>query len=60
MAAKSGWQLRGSGPEAYERDIVPAFMGTWAKNPVERAALYRASVSSMWLCWPLTPSALRF
>lgn len=39
MNKKSGWQLCGDGPEAYERYIVPAFSGAWANDIVERAAL---------------------
>jgi ubiquinone/menaquinone biosynthesis C-methylase UbiE len=30
-AEQSGWQLSGTGPEAYERYIVPAWMGEWAQ-----------------------------
>jgi len=36
---KSGWQLCGDGPEAYEKYIVPAFSGAWAQDIVNRAAL---------------------
>ncbi len=39
MSTRSGWQLIGDAPEAYERVIVPAFSGAWAKDLVERAAL---------------------
>lgn len=36
---KTGWQLCGDGPEAYERYIVPAFSGAWAQDLVDRATL---------------------
>jgi len=39
MNEKSGWQLCGDGPEAYEKYIVPAFSGAWAQDIVNRAAL---------------------
>ncbi len=39
MSKQSGWQLVGDAPEAYERFIVPAFSGAWAKDLVKRAAL---------------------
>lgn len=39
MNDKSGWQLCGDGPEAYEKYIVPAFSGAWAQDIVDRAAL---------------------
>ncbi|MCP4104017.1 MAG: methyltransferase domain-containing protein [Desulfobacteraceae bacterium] len=39
MNEKSGWQLCGDGPEAYEKYIVPAFSGAWAQDIVQRAAL---------------------
>ncbi|NNK86097.1 MAG: methyltransferase domain-containing protein, partial [Desulfobacterales bacterium] len=39
MNEKSGWQLCGDGPEAYEQYIVPSFSGAWAKDMVERANL---------------------
>ena len=39
MSEQSGWQLTEDGPEAYERSIVPAFSGAWAKDLVKRAAL---------------------
>ncbi len=39
MIEKSGWQLCGDGPEAYEKYIVPAFSGAWAQDIVNRAAL---------------------
>jgi SAM-dependent methyltransferase len=35
MTEESGWQLSGSGPEAYERYIVPAWMGAWARDLVD-------------------------
>jgi SAM-dependent methyltransferase len=34
MVEPSGWQLSGSGPEAYEQYIVPAWMGEWAQDLV--------------------------
>ena len=39
MNNQGGWQLVGDAPEAYEKYIVPAFSGAWAKDIVERAAL---------------------
>ena len=39
MNEKSGWQLCGDGPEAYEKYIVPAFSSAWAHDIVDRAAL---------------------
>ncbi len=39
MNEKSGWQLCGNGPEAYEKFIIPAFCGIWAQDIVERAGL---------------------
>lgn len=39
MNEKSGWELCGDGPEAYEKYIVPAFSGAWAQDIVQRAAL---------------------
>lgn len=41
MDKKSGWQLSGSGPDAYEKYIVPAYTRTWAKEMVKRACLRR-------------------
>src|SRR5262244_1993552 len=38
MGEQSGWQLTGSGPEAYQRYIVPAFMAT-SQELVALAAL---------------------
>lgn len=35
MEKESGWQLDGTAPEAYERYIVPAWMGEWAQALVE-------------------------
>lgn len=35
MTEESGWQLSGTAPEAYERYIVPAWMGEWAQSLVE-------------------------
>src|SRR5262245_21621262 len=39
MAESSGWQLRGSAAEAYERYIVQAFMQGWTHALLERANL---------------------
>jgi ubiquinone/menaquinone biosynthesis C-methylase UbiE len=39
MGEQSGWQLDGDAPEAYEKYIVPAFSGSWARDIVKRAAL---------------------
>ena len=40
MNKKSGWQLSGDGPDAYEKYIVPAFTRAWAKEIVKRACLH--------------------
>ena len=39
MNTKSGWQLSGDGPNAYEKYIVPAYTGAWASEIVNRACL---------------------
>jgi ubiquinone/menaquinone biosynthesis C-methylase UbiE len=39
MPQQSGWQLSGNAPAAYERYIIPAFMGTWAQDLVDVAAV---------------------
>ncbi|MBC8438249.1 MAG: methyltransferase domain-containing protein [Deltaproteobacteria bacterium] len=39
MNKKSGWQLSGDGPNAYEKYIVPAYTWVWAKEIVKRACL---------------------
>jgi ubiquinone/menaquinone biosynthesis C-methylase UbiE len=39
MSEQSGWQLSGNAAEAYERYIIPAFMGEWARELVRAAAL---------------------
>jgi SAM-dependent methyltransferase len=39
MSQQSGWQLSGNVPEAYEHYIIPAFMGAWAQDLVEIAAV---------------------
>ncbi len=39
MNKKSGWQLSGDGPDAYEKYIVPAYTRAWAKEIVNRACL---------------------
>ncbi len=39
VSKNSGWQLCGDGPEAYEKYIVPAFSGAWARDLVNRANL---------------------
>ena len=40
MSRQSGWQLSGHAPAAYERYIIPAFMGAWAQDLVETAAVH--------------------
>lgn len=35
MTKQSGWQISDTGPEAYERYIVPAWMGAWAQDLVK-------------------------
>ncbi len=42
MNKKSGWQLSDDGPEVYERYIVPAFSGAWAKDIVKRSELKKS------------------
>lgn len=37
MVIKSTWQVNGTAPEAYERYIVPAWMGEWAQLLVDSA-----------------------
>ena len=37
--SNNGWRLCGDGPEAYERYIVPAFSGAWARDMVARAGI---------------------
>ncbi|MTJ81471.1 MAG: methyltransferase domain-containing protein [Telmatospirillum sp.] len=39
LMEQTGWQIAESGPDAYERYIVPAWMGGWARNLVTMAAL---------------------
>ena len=39
MNNKSSWQLLEDGPEAYEKYIVPAFIGAWARDIVDRENL---------------------
>ena len=39
MNNRSGWQLLGDGPEAYEKYIVSAFSGAWAQDITNRANL---------------------
>ena len=41
MNESNGWQLLSDGPEAYEKFIVPAFSGVWAKDLVKQAALQK-------------------
>ncbi|MDR3541677.1 MAG: class I SAM-dependent methyltransferase, partial [Desulfosporosinus sp.] len=36
---KSGWPLDETAPEAYERYIVPAWMGQWAQSLIEQAEI---------------------
>ena len=35
MGEQSGWQISGTAPEAYERYIIPAIMGEWARALAE-------------------------
>jgi ubiquinone/menaquinone biosynthesis C-methylase UbiE len=39
MSERSGWQLRSTGPEFYERYIVPAWMGDWAEALVQAGSV---------------------
>lgn len=39
MSQQSEWHLSGNAPEAYERYIIPAFMGEWAQDLVDVAAI---------------------
>ena len=39
MGEASGFQLSGNAPEAYERYVVPAFMGEWAEDLAKAARL---------------------
>lgn len=39
MTNQSGWQLAGNGPDIYEKIVVPAFSGAWARDLVARAGL---------------------
>jgi ubiquinone/menaquinone biosynthesis C-methylase UbiE len=39
MGEQSGWQLSDNAPEAYERYIITAFLGEWAQDLVQTAAL---------------------
>ncbi len=41
MNKKSGWQLSSDGPDAYEKYIVPAYTGAFAKEIVEKACLQK-------------------
>ena len=35
----TGWKIAGHGAEAYERYIVPAWMGAWARHMVQAARI---------------------
>jgi predicted RNA methylase len=37
MNQQGEWQVAGSAPEIYERELVPAVFGAWAPMPVELA-----------------------
>jgi SAM-dependent methyltransferase len=37
MAQQGQWQVAGSAPEVYERELVPAVLGVWARILVELA-----------------------
>lgn len=41
MAERGGWQLTDSGPEAYERYLVPPLFAPWAERLIEHAAPQR-------------------
>lgn len=43
MNSDNGWQLNNDGPEAYEKYIVPAFSGSWARDIVSRAQLRKGN-----------------
>ncbi len=51
MNQQGQWQVAGSAPEVYERELVPAVFGAWAPilvelahpRPGERVVLWRAS-----------------
>ena len=44
MNKKSGWQLSGDGPSAYEKYIVPAYTGKWAHEMIRRAGLQEGEI----------------
>ncbi len=49
MNQQGQWQVAGSAPEIYERELVPAVFGVWAPILVELAP-QRASVQpALWL-----------
>jgi SAM-dependent methyltransferase len=41
MSERSGWQLSGNAPEAYEQYLIPAWMGAWAQDLVTGARVQR-------------------
>ena len=46
MGEQSGWQLSDNAPEAYERYIITAFLGEWAQDLVQTAALGAGEAST--------------
>jgi hypothetical protein len=47
MNQQGQWQVAGSAPEVYERELVPAVFGVWAPILVELAQPAEASALSM-------------
>ena len=47
MSQQGQWQVAGSAPEVYERELVPAVFGVWAPILVELAQPRPANVFSM-------------
>jgi hypothetical protein len=43
MSQQGQWQVAGSAPEVYERELVPAVFGPWAPIVVELLIPFRAS-----------------
>ena len=39
MVDRASWQVAGKAPEVYERDLVPAVFGPWARVVVDFADL---------------------
>jgi ubiquinone/menaquinone biosynthesis C-methylase UbiE len=42
MSNINGWQLSGDGPSTYEKYVVPAYTGTWAKEIVNRSCIQKS------------------